>query len=292
MASGGVAYVAHLGLGPTVGDAAEASNALTSDGSVLIFKSADPSLNALNGLDNGGTAQYYRYDDDDRSLVCVSCPQDGSEPRGPARGTPTGRLVDGQQLGPNISPLDEKGDVFVFNTPTPLTSADQNTAGAGQGAFVGTDVYEWRDGRPLLITDGLTGWPDSLAGEGAPRAAGVSRNGRDAFFIAAAQLTPDAVESYDRVYDARIGGGFSFLGGTREPCPLEVCQGTPKGAPEDLLPGTSGFSGPGNVKSPPPGPKCRRGEVRRRRHCAAKHRKRSRRGHHHRAASGNRRSAR
>jgi hypothetical protein len=279
VASGDIAYVAHLGLGPTVGDAAAASNALTSDGSVLIFKSADPSLNALNGLDNGGAEQFYRYDDDDRSLVCVSCPQDGDEPRGPARGTPTGRLVDGQQLGPNVTPLDEEGDVFVFNAPTALTPDDQNTAGAAQGPFVGTDVYEWRDGRLLLVTDGLTAWPDSLFGEGAPRAAGVSRNGRDAFFIAPAQLTPDAVESYDRVYDARIGGGFSFPGGAQELCPLEVCQGAPKGAPQDALPGTAGFSGPGNVKPLPPR-KCRKGKVRRKGHCVVKRHRRARRAHH------------
>jgi hypothetical protein len=284
VASGDLAYIAHLGLGPTVGDASLASNAITPDGSVLIFKSADASLNALNGLDNGGMQQYYRYDDSDRSLVCVSCPQDGSKPRGPVRGTPAGRLVEGQQLGPNVTPLDEEGDNFVFNTPTPLASADQNTAGAGQGAFVGTDVYEWRDGRLLLVSDGLTGWPDSFAGEGAPRAAGISRDGRDAFFIAAAQYTPDAIESYDRVYDARIGGGFSFPAAP-QPCPLEVCQGTPKGAPQDAVPGTAGFSGPGNVKSPPQR-KCRKGKVRRRGRCVAKHHKRARRAHRDAARKG------
>jgi hypothetical protein len=289
VAGGGLAYVAHLGLGPTLGDAARASNAITPDGSVLIFKSADPSLNALNGLDNGGTEQYYRYDDRDRSLVCVSCPQDGSEPRSAVHGTSAGRLVEGQQLGPNVTPLAAAGDVFAFNTPTPLVTADQNTAGPGQGPFGGTDVYEWRDGRLLLISDGLTGWPDSFAGEGAPRAAGVSRDGRDVFFIAAAQYTPDALESYDRVYDARIGGGFSFPVAP-QPCALEVCQGTPKGAPQDAFPGTSSFSGPGNVKSHPVR-KCRRGKVRRRRRCVAKHRKRVKRANH-RDANHNRRVAR
>lgn len=284
-----LAYVAHLGLGPTVGDASRAGNAITPDGSVLIFQSADLGLNPLNGLDNGGMQQYYRYDDRDRSLVCVSCPQDGSEPRGPVRGTPAGRLVEGQQLGPNVTPLDEDGDDFAFSTPTPLVSADQNTAGSGQGAFVGTDVYEWRDGRPLLVSDGLTGWPDSFAGEGAPRAAGVSRDGRDVFFIAAAQYTADALESYDRVYDARVGGGFSFPAAP-QPCPLEVCQGTPKGAPQDVLPGTAGFSGPGNVQSPQ-GRKCRRGKVRRKGRCVAKHHKRARRAHR-RVANHNRGAAR
>jgi hypothetical protein len=290
VANGNLAYVARLDLGAEVGEASAQSNAITADGSVLIFRSADPSLNALNGLDNGGTLQYYRYDDRNRSLICVSCPQDGSPPRGAVRGTPNGHLVEGQQLGPNLTPLDESGDTFIFNTPTPLVSADQNTAGSGQGAYVGTDVYEWRDGRQLLVSDGLTSWPDMPAGEGGPRAAGLSRSGRDAFFMAAAQYTPDALESFDRVYDARIGGGFSFPRAP-QPCSLEVCQGTPKGAPEDLLPGTGSFSGPGNVK-PHPRRRCRRGKVRRGRHCVAKRHKRSRHGHRHRAANRNRKGAR
>jgi hypothetical protein len=205
-------------------------------------------------------------------------------------GTPSGRLIEGQQLGPNVTPLDEGGEVFAFNTPTPLAAADQNTAGTSQGPFPGTDIYEWRDGRLLLVSDGITGWPDSFAGEGAPRVAGVSRDGRDVFFIVAAQYTPDALESYDRVYDARIGGGFSFPVAP-PPCQLEVCQGAPKGAPGDVSPGTSSFSGPGNVKSHPR-PKCRRGKVRRRGRCVRKHRKPFKRARHHRAANPNRGGAR
>ena len=66
------------------------------------------------------------------------------------------------------------------------------------------------------------------------------------FFLAATQYTQDALDGYQRLYDARIGGGFEFPK-SPPPCPLEVCQGTPKGAPEEQAPGSGSFSGPGNA---------------------------------------------
>ena len=51
--------------------------------------------------------------------------------------------------------LDAVGD-FAFTTSTPLVSADQNTARSGQDPSRGDDLYEWRDGRLLLVTDGTS----------------------------------------------------------------------------------------------------------------------------------------
>ena len=98
----------------------------------------------------------------------------------------------------------------------------------------------------LLITDGLTDWP---RGEEVPRLHGVTPSGRDVFFTAAAQYTQDALDAYSRLYDARIGGGFEFPPPPK-PCPLEVCQGTPKGAPEEAAPGTATITGVGNAARP------------------------------------------
>jgi hypothetical protein len=236
--TGDLAYV-----GPTgdkIGDQASEGEAISRDGSVLIFRSRGEGLNVAGSQDNGGTDQYYRYDDDDRSLICVSCPQDGSASRGPV-----GAFSRGSSIGPNTVPLTSDGEDFAFNTPSPLRSADQNTARAEQSPVAGTDTYEWRDGRVLLVSDGLTGWPESTGN--APTPAGISPDGRDIYFIAAVQLTPDALDSYPRLYDARIGGGFEFPQ-PPPPCPLEVCQGTPKGVPEEAPPGTRSFSGPGNAQ--------------------------------------------
>ena len=114
----------------------------------------------------------------------------------------------------------------------------------------GTDAYEFRDGRLLLLTDGLTNWPIGASGTAAqaPAIVGVTPSGHDVLFIAAAQYTPDALDRYTRVYDARIGGGFEFPPPPK-PCPLEVCQGIPKGAPEEALPGTATLAGAGNAQA-------------------------------------------
>jgi hypothetical protein len=240
VSSGDLAYVAPSS-GGSFGEEAGGGNAITPDGSVLIFASADPRLDVLGGQRNGGDVQFYRYDDRDRSLTCASCPSDGSEPRGPV----TSDLAAGApRAGANRTALSADGATFAFGTPTRLVTADQNTAPGGQGPWAGTDLYEWRDGRLLLVSDGLTNWPND---QEVPTVGAISPSGRDIFFDEAAQLTPDVPDAYRRLYDARIGGGFEFTPPPK-PCPLEVCQGTPKGAPEELAPGSQSISGPGNAQ--------------------------------------------
>lgn len=233
------------------------SQALTPGGAVMLFAAHAPFLNSLNGTQNAGMEQYYRYDDRDRSLLCVSCPLDGSAPLGEAgNGRPS---------------LSDDGEVIPFATPTPLVSADQNTPGPAGAPKGGSDVYEWRDGRYLLVSDGLTNTP---AGAEGPAVSGISADGRDLYFIAEAQYTADALDSYIRLYDARIGGGFEFPK-PPPPCPLEVCQGTPKGAPEEVLPGTGTFVGPGNARPRRP---CR-GKLTRAHHRCKPIKRRGKSGH-------------
>jgi hypothetical protein len=267
--NGDLAYVGQVD--PFYADTVQLGNALTPDGSVLTFRSDGPSLNQLGGPTNAGSSQYYRYDDRDRSLVCVSCPADGSAPRGDV---PVGFQL---ALGPNQTPLSADGNTFAFTTPTRLVPIDQNTAAPGQDARRGTDAYEWRDGRLLLVSDGLSNW----AGASVPSVMGVTPSGKDIVFSAAAQYTADALDDYQRVYDAKIGGGIEFPK-PPPPCPLEVCQGTPKGAPEEVGPGTGPFSGQGNAKPKKAGHKKKH---RKRRHKAHKKASKQR-------ASHNRRSAR
>jgi hypothetical protein len=266
VASGKLAYVAP-GADAFIGQEIRFGNTINSDGSVFIFTSSNPSLDALNGLQNGGTKQYYRYDDDDRSLICVSCPADGTAPRG---AVPRSLITSVYEVGPNVDGALSGAGNFAFGTPTALVSADQNTAGRGQDPTVGEDVYEWRDGRLLLVTDGRT---SSVPG-GGPAVAGITPSGRDIFFVQKAQLTPDAIDSYTRLYDARIGGGFEFPT-PPPPCPLEACQGTPRSVPEESPPGSADFSGTGNVTGSP-APRCRKAKVRRSGRCVAKkqHKKR------------------
>ncbi len=245
IAGGQLAYVAPRPPQSSVfpeDDPTLSSAALTPDGSVLAFHSADPRLDTVAGGTNAGTRQYYIYDDRDRSLVCASCPQDGSAP---LSAVPPKLVLSELSAAPgrNLTPLDRAGD-FFFSTDTPLVPADQNTAGPGQPSGVGEDIYEWRDGRLLLVSDGATPRIAGPQGPSAPtRVGGVSPSGRDVFFIQAAKLTPDAIDSYPRVYDARLGGGFDFPP-PPPPCSLEDCQGPPSPSPidPDILLG----SGPGN----------------------------------------------
>ncbi len=272
----------YIGAGFVVGMQAPNGNAATPDASVVIFRSDDPSLNPLGGgTDNGGTEQYYRYDDNDRSLVCVSCPQDGSAPVAADLNQKLIELafLSDEQGGANLTPISEDGAVFAFATPTALTGADQNTPGPGKEPRGGTDVYEWRDGRLLLVTDGLSNWPSDKS---LPKVNAVSPSGHDVFFTAAAQYTVDALDDYFRLYDARIGGGFEFPK-PPPPCPLEVCQGIPRGAPEEAATATASLIGTGNLK-----PRHRK-KGKKRSHKKQKH---IRRHHQHRTANDNRRAAR
>ncbi len=257
VADGDLAYVATSD--QAVGMRPEAGEALTPDGRVLVFTSSDPSLDALTASENGGLQQYYRYDDAERSLVCVSCPANA-----PADAELSSELVQGNvNVSFRPTPLTEDGD-FVFSTPTPLLSQDQNTSAPGQDPGVGTDLYEWRDGRLLLVTDGITGH----AALQPPALQGVSPSGRDVFFAATASFTAEAGDGYRKTYDARIGGGFA-IPTPRPPCSLEVCQGDPKGAPDAPAAATSILVGPGNSKQRARG-RCGNGSKRIRRNGKAR----------------------
>lgn len=277
VASGELNYVAPLS-SPDV-SYVSAGAAFSDDGRFFAFASSDPDLNPLGGaLTNGGTTQYYLYDDARRSLTCVTCPADGSPP---LAALPPGLLAPYGKSQANLGPLANDG-TFAFTTTTPLVGADQNTPKNGAGFSAGTDVYEWRDGRQLLVSDGLNNWSGGLV----PDVVGISPSGRDVYFSASAQYTPDALDAFRRYYDARIGGGIEFPPPPK-PCPLEVCQGTPKGAPEEQAPGTGAFVGPANVAGAPAA-RCRKGKVRRKGRCVVKHKK----ARQHRRANDNRRTAR
>lgn len=269
-----LAYVGRVGEGTSIGFSDVFGNpaAISTDGSVLMFHSSDTRLNAIGGQDNGGTEQWYRYDDRDRSLICVSCPQDGSIP---ARSVPTdANSRPPNERGRNLPPLSSDGSTLAFATPNALLAGDHNTSA---DADESRDIYEWRDGRQLLVTDGETSWVKP------PIVNGLSEDGRDIFFIAAARLTPDAGDSFDRLYDARIGGGFNFPP-PLPPCDLNsgACEGARSSSPDQPGAGSAAFEGPGNdVRSQPK--KCPKGKRKTRRKgrtiCVAKKHRKAKKNH-------------
>jgi hypothetical protein len=231
VSTGDVAYVAPNG-GESRGTGNNPqSSAVSPDGTVFAFSSADPALDALNGQQNAGSMQIYRYDDRDGSLVCVSCPGDGTAPVGEAT------LEGSRNTGSTANALTTSGNL-EFVTDTPLSPYDENTAHQGQEPGVGADVYEWREGQLLLVTDG------EISTE--PRFEGASADGLDVFFSQPAQLTPEAPDAQRRIYDARIGGGFTHPK-PPPPCSLEDCQGIPQPPPDDPPPASATFNGSGNL---------------------------------------------
>jgi hypothetical protein len=285
----GSGKLVYVGASEYVSDRGESTMSRT--GSVVVFRSKAARLNAIGGQQNGGTFQDYRFDFADRSLTCVSCPAGGSAPTGGVFGLNGGGIQGGLlEVGQGANrgkSLDANGDDFIFSTPTPLVSADQNTARAGQDPRVGNDIYEWRAGKVLLVSDGITDWPGA---DEAPQIAGITPSGHDVFFAEAGQLTPDALDGYNRLYDARIGGGFDFPPPPK-PCPLEVCQGTPKGTPEEQAPGTQYIQGSGNATEAAKG-RCPKQKARRHGRCVAKHHKHTKKSARHRRAKHDRRAAR
>jgi hypothetical protein len=197
------------------------------NGRFLVFTSTE----RLTAYDNAGQQEVYRYDQDADRLVCVSC-----EPEGKAA-TAEGRLyfISPQEgaFGINhaLRNVNDEGLVF-FESLERLSKHDSN----GE-----TDVYEYRDGIPYLLSKG-TGAHQS-------RFADASVSGDDVFILTDDQLSRwDTDRSFD-IYDARVGGGLPEPPAGVIPCEGDSCQPIPN-PPNDPTPASENFSGAGNVREP------------------------------------------
>ena len=180
----------------------------------------------LTSYDNAGWAMMYVYDADTGALRCGSCATSGEPP------------TDDVQASQNGLFMTDDGRAF-FSTVDPLVPQDTNE---------GTDVYEYVEGRPQLISQGT-----GVINEGNPILAsaqaglvGVSANGVDAYFSTFDVLTPyDHNGGKLKVYNARTNGGFPFA----EPAPgcvaADECHGDTTPAPPAMLEGTGAHLGAG-----------------------------------------------
>jgi hypothetical protein len=125
------------------------------------------------------------------------------------------------------------------------------------------DVYEWREGRIQLVSNGTT--------EAHTVFAAASEDGQDVFFNTRQQLVgQDRDELYD-LYDARVGGGIASQSPPPppDPCLGEACKEAPAPAPTPQVLGSPAFRGTGNI-SPGVTPKprgCKGRKVRRKGRC-------------------------
>jgi len=222
------------------GPGAEASRT-TPDGSVYVFESRAQ----LTAFDNDGHTGIYRYDDGDKSLVCVSCPS-------LAPATADARLQELALTGipTAINNVTDDGTRVFFETKEALVGGDtdgvnsiyQWTEQEGGGATV--DLISSGQSTEYPITPGLgptsTPFPNILLS--------VTPDGKDVVFLAQEPLVPGAPEGGTAaIYDARVNGGFPA-----PPVPLvcieEGCRSVPQLPPDLLAPSSEGTTGAGNVK--------------------------------------------
>jgi hypothetical protein len=227
------------------GPGADASRT-SRDGSVIAFESRAK----LTAYENAGHTEIYRYDTNDRSLLCVSCNPNGE----PA--TQNARFEALENQGP-INPisshvivrnLSDDGLKVFFETEESLVPRDQDE---------NNDIYEWSAGTEgggaslTLITSGQTPIYRAEFGGTVPdnRLSAVTPSGDDVFFRTTDSLTPAAgLTGAPEIYDASVGGGFAERLVTKA-CAGDECQPTGE-APQIGAPATETLEGPGNLTPP------------------------------------------
>jgi hypothetical protein len=222
----------------------------TADGRYLLFTTP----NQLLPTDTDNASDAYRYDADTGALLRLST--DSSGTGGNADGLGVEISNSAFKPDPPRSAITSNGETVVFWTSEALSPADTNGT---------VDVYAWHEGQVSLISSGrpepLSGWMVLFAW--------VTPSGTDIFFPTTQRLTPADGDTNVDVYDARVGGGFSFPQAAR--CSEEACQPSASGPPAVPAPVTNRPGGEGNVK-----PKnCPKGKVRKGEKCVKKAHKKS-----------------
>jgi hypothetical protein len=239
-------------------------------------------------INNAPCFEVYEYDMDAGSLECASCNPSGQRPLGNANLSlisisPGTQNPGGPFPQPENLPGEGEGRLF-FESQDALVAKDTN--GRIQ------DVYEWTpngvggctrvNGCVALVSSGHSP-NDSMFVTSTPDA-------KNAFFITREQLLAQDQDEQLDVYDARVGGGIAE--GGVPPCSGEACRGALSPPPAPTPPGSSLFTGRGNLAfstPPPPGESkpltqaqklaralkaCAKKPKRKRRACRARARKR------------------
>jgi len=170
----------------------------------------------LRGSPTGEThcTEMYSYTPATGQIVCNSCNPEGQPPTSDVYASQDGLF------------MTDDGRTF-FSTEEALVPQDTNG---------GTDVYEFVDGRPHLITPGTGtasfGGVNVTAPDQKPGLVGVSANGADVYFSTFDALTSeDHNGDFLKFYDARTNGGFPQAPPV-QPCDAaEECHGPTAEAP-------------------------------------------------------------
>jgi hypothetical protein len=240
--SAGVAnlYVWHDGeidyIAPAVNFNERQGSGMTPDGRVLIFVSNQPGVTTDA---TGGHTEIYRWAEADGSIECVTCPTDHA--------ATSESIFD---IGGEHA-LTKDGDSVVFETTEAIDPLDVNN---------GNDIYEWRNGRIKMVTDGVSLYPN---GAGVLVLSGIDGAGQNILFTAGLGLTGYERDNSPQLYAAHIGGGFPRPATPPAPCVEDACQGPLAAPPELPAAGGDNFDGPRN-------PVARKHRHRKRRHQGSK----------------------
>jgi len=233
---------------------AEASPA----GRYLAFLSQAP----LTGYDNTGLCetdhaggfvdapcpQVFLYDLASGELSCASCSPTGTRPLGYS----VLRLIQGPNYLPQARYLTDSGRLY-FDSQDSLSLADTNEGveDVYQHEPEGVGDCKREDGCLSLISAGREAVDSNFLA--------ADETGKNVFFTSRDRLVQRDKDELIDLYVAREGGGIAAeTETTRSECQGEACQPAAF-APSDPTPGSSSFTGPGNVKQSASKPRCPKG---------------------------------
>lgn len=212
----------------------------TPDGRHLLFETA--------ARTPGGASMAYLYSDEPTpTTVCLSCRQDGGQPRAHPGFTPLLSMALTNPQGLPVKPvsLTANGQRAFFY------SRDALAYGAVSGS---RNLFEWSNGQVSLIATEPSGVGGALE-EGTNGAdppsklfAGASLDGGDVYFVTPRKLTSEDLDERWDIYDARVGGGYPPRAQVSVCDPLSEgsCQGQSAPSQSGTAPATTAANLPGN----------------------------------------------
>ncbi len=224
----------------------------------------------LTSYDTKGFQEIYTYNADTGLIRCASCNPTGAPPTADVEASQNGRF------------MADDGRTF-FASKDALDPRDKD------GSI--TDVYEYIDGRPQLITTGqanqdFTGGSEVFSLFNVSSYVGleaVSHSGVDVYFSTFQTLVRrDHNGEYVKFYDARTGGGFP-----EEPelLPCEAadeCHGADSSAPTPPAINSAGeLGGSGNIQSTQNKKASKKAKKKRKQHRSKKRHRKSKRNVRH-----------
>jgi hypothetical protein len=238
----------------------------TPDGRYLAFTTTSQLLDT----DTDQARDVYRYDVETEELTRASTNVFGVAGNGAgfeARISPATTTVTNPTSNHHATTtISDDGQKIVFTTSEALSAADGN----GE-----SDAYLWTPGRVSLISTGSVGGGASSSVLSGGVLAAISGSGRDIYFQTRGALTPADGDDAVDIYDARVGGGFSFASaatcsGDGGGCQAHAPAPAPGSAPVTARPSAD----PGNVKP------CPKGKVAKGSKCVKKkHKKHQKKSH-------------